>query len=115
MRVVPTQARKVRTADSVVAMPAPTSRWISSVTRASAKGAIHCERPAQPGGYGPGSPAYAKEAFSCRHPRRDGDDVGYVELTSFPLNSFTLPGIQEAVARGDPQAALRIATRLPKE
>jgi hypothetical protein len=54
---------------------------------------------------------YPKEAFSCRHPRRDGDDVGYIELTGFPLNSFTLPGFQEAVARGDPQAALRIAAQ----
>lgn len=38
--------------------------------------------------------------------RKGGKNVGVVELAKFPVDSITLPGFREAVARGDTPAAL---------
>jgi hypothetical protein len=39
---------------------------------------------------------------------RDGARVGVIELATFPVESFALPGFREAAARGDVDAAMRI-------
>lgn len=39
---------------------------------------------------------------------RDGEPVGLVELATFPVDSFDLPGFQEAVADDDVEEALTI-------
>lgn len=40
--------------------------------------------------------------------RKDGRNVGVVELSTFPVESFTIPGFRDAVAKGDTTAALSL-------
>jgi hypothetical protein len=40
--------------------------------------------------------------------RKAGKNVGVVELSKFPVGSFTIPGFREAVARGDTTGALSL-------